>query len=141
MFRAKTDSALPAMDTPASAPVQMLADALEDIAKHLISQAFGLRIITAAVVAIEKHPPVCERVAGPVRESVGTAAVAECHQYGLVRDRAERKKCSRPRQNLEFLFKMNVAAPDFIGQGFVLGGQTFDRIRNAATTQRESVIH
>ena len=71
---------------------EMPAYRLEDFAEHSGGQAFGLRIIAAAVVANEQRAPARKQVLSAVDEGMHPARHALCHEHRVVRDRPQRER-------------------------------------------------
>ena len=91
-----------------------------------------MRIIAAAVIAIVEHELARQWVAGAVPERIITAFCAERHQYGPMRDSAQRKDYGPPRQGLDLFAEIGVAAADLGGFWPVRGREALYCIGDAA---------
>ena len=70
----------------------MTRDGVEHGAKHRRRQPPGVRVVAAAVIAVDQHAPAWQPVRGAVRERDTPAGLQpERAQRGVVRDAAERQ--------------------------------------------------
>jgi hypothetical protein len=99
----------------------------------------GLRVVAAAVVRIEQNARSREGMAGAVGKSRQRRLHAGGLQHRRMGDSAERDDDGRCRQRSEFPDQVGVALPHFGRQWLVRGRQAFDRVRDAAVEELQSV--
>src|SRR5262249_32602489 len=115
----------PGEEAPCVGGSSSAAEKYRDVAQHRLEHSLGkpvgLRIIAAAVVAIEEPQAwsdIGQLVHRVVRETPFSRET-ERHQHGAMGDRAEREDRARTHAR-DLLREIPVAAPDFFGLRLVL---------------------
>src|SRR5262245_9663434 len=119
--------------------VKMLADGVEDAVEHHRGKPPRLRIVAAAVIAIEQHDATLELVPGAMPERMRRLSRARRGQHGAVRDDAQREYRCTVRKRADFRSQITVAAPHLVRPRMVRGRQALHRIGDTAVTEPPAV--
>src|SRR6185312_15066576 len=63
----------------------------EDRLEHRRGEAAGIGVVARAVIAVGEHQAARQRMDRAMLEAIGRAAMAECREHRLMRDRAQRQ--------------------------------------------------
>src|SRR5262245_37959815 len=118
---------------------KMMADRVEDGAEHRRGEPPSLRIIAAAVIAIEQHDLALERVPGAMPERVQRVSRARRSHHCAMCDDAQRQYRRAIRQHAHLPAQIAIAAPHFVRPRTIRGREALDRIGDAAMVEAQAV--
>jgi hypothetical protein len=136
---------IPGTATILLSSLQEFLDLPQDAGEHRRRKASGLRVLLAGVIGSEQPGETCrQNEARAVREPVRGARCNHSLSLQKVEIRVESDASEgqdRARVNeLQFLFEIGQAVPDFFGQRLVIGWRAANRGGNQCVLEDEAVI-
>lgn len=114
-------------------------DLLEYLLEHRFGQAPGLRVVAAAMVAIDEDAAIVQHMLSSMRKPMACGPLPEGTQRCIMRDFAQREHDFNLRRTVKFILQVFVATLYFIWNGLIFRRQTLHRISNAAAGETQTI--